>query len=188
MKHLPAGLLDHIDRVVAEAQRLAPRYGVDPERAALAAQGHDLARALEPGELLRLAHELGVPVDEADEAVPILLHGPVGARLLERDHGITDPEVLDAARYHTTARPAMSMLEKLIFVADKIEPDKVRQQARLEPVRRLAQAGDLDGAVLAYLDSQLQEAVRRRWLLHPLGVRARNHLLRLHAERRETAG
>ncbi|HEY8490596.1 MAG TPA: bis(5'-nucleosyl)-tetraphosphatase (symmetrical) YqeK [Dehalococcoidia bacterium] len=178
MGHLPAGLLEHIDRVVAEARRLAPRYGIDPERAALAAQAHDVARALPPAELLRLARELAVPTDEVDRAVPVLLHGPVGARLLERDYGVTDPEVLAAARSHTTGSPEMSPLEKLVFVADKIEPEKLRRRERLGEVRRLAEEGDLDGALLAYLDGQLLEAAARGWLLHPLEVHTRNRLLR----------
>ncbi len=173
---LPRGLAQHIERVVAEARRLALLHGADQERAALAAWGHDIARALTPAELLAEARRLNLTVDPVEEEAPILLHGAVGAAILARDFAIDDPEVLAAARYHTTGRAGMSTLEKVLFVADKIEPDKVRAQRALARIRQLADS-DLDAAVLAYLNQHLLEADRRGWPLHPQTVGARNDLL-----------
>jgi predicted HD superfamily hydrolase involved in NAD metabolism len=173
---LPRGLAEHIEGVVAEARRLALLHGVDEDRAALAAWGHDIARALSPSELLAEASRLGLAVDPVEEEAPILLHGPVGAAILSRDYAIDDPEVLAVARYHTTARAGMSTLEKLVFVADKIEAGKVQGQPALATVRQLADR-DLDAAILEHLNQHLLEAARRGWPLHPNTVAARNELL-----------
>jgi predicted HD superfamily hydrolase involved in NAD metabolism len=173
---LPRGLRRHIEGVVAEARRLARFHGVGEERAALAAWAHDIARANRPGELLRLARELGLNPNEVEEAAPVLLHGPVAARLLTSRFGIDDEEVLAVARWHTTGRAGMSSLEKVLFLADKVEPGKSAGQPDLEEVRRLAET-DLDGAMLRYLDLQLLEAVRRGFALHAGTVAARNELI-----------
>jgi predicted HD superfamily hydrolase involved in NAD metabolism len=173
---LPGGLRRHIEVVAAEARRLARLHGVDEERAVLAARTHDIARAMHPGEFLRLARELGLNPNEVEEAAPILLHGPVAARLLASRYGVEDEEVLASARWHSTGRAGMSALEKVLFLADKVEPGKVAARLDLQEVRRLAET-DLDGAVLRYLDLQLAEAVRQGWPLHPDAVAARNELL-----------
>lgn len=173
---LPVGLREHIEGVVEEARRLARLYGADEERAALAALGHDLARTMSRSQLLRAAAENGLEPNEVEALEPVLLHGPVGARLLAARHGVEDPEVLAAAQYHTTARAGMSLLEKIVFVADKIEEGKVREQPELAAVRQAAETG-LDEAILSYLDVHVGRAVERGWPLHPDTVAARNELL-----------
>jgi predicted HD superfamily hydrolase involved in NAD metabolism len=173
---LPGGLRRHIEAVAAEARRLARLHGVDEERAALAAWSHDIVRATDPAELLRLARELGLNPNEVEKAAPILLHGPVAARLLASRYGVEDEEVLAVARWHSTGRAGMSALEKVLFLADKVEPGKAAGRPELEEIRRLAET-DLDGAVLRYLDLQLLEAVRQGWPLHPDAVAARNELI-----------
>src|SRR3990172_8143497 len=122
LDRLPRGLMAHVERVVAEARRLARVYGLDEERVTLAAWGHDIARGMTEPELLAGAAAAGLATSAVERSQPILLHGPLGAVLLASRHGVTDAEVLAAARHHTTAREGMSLLEKVIFVADKIEP------------------------------------------------------------------
>jgi predicted HD superfamily hydrolase involved in NAD metabolism len=173
---LPAGLLAHIDRVVAEAKALALLWGLDAEQVALAAQGHDLARAMRPELLLERCRAFSLPIDPVDEAAPIMLHGPLGALLLQVEHGIDDPEVLDSARYHTTGHAEMSLVQKAVFLADKIEPHKLERRPELQRVKDLAQH-DPDAACLAFHDLMLVEATRHRWPLHPLAVAARNRLI-----------
>ena len=173
---LPGGLRRHIAAVAAEARRLARLHGVDEDRAMMAALTHDIARAMEPEEILRLARELGLNPNEVEEAAPILLHGPVSACLLASRYGVEDEEVLASARWHSTGRAGMSAVEKVLFLADKVEPGKVAGRPDLEEVRRLAET-DLDGAVLRYLDLQLAEAVHQGWPLHPDAVAARNELI-----------
>lgn len=173
---LPAGLRDHVLRVVAEAQRLAPLHGVDPGRAALAALGHDLYRGLSPEELLAEAARVGLIASDVERSQPILLHGRLAARELTARYGVTDADVLAAARYHTTARASMSRLERLLYVADKIEEEKAAHEPALAEARELAET-DLDAAVRRILDYQVARAVERGWPLHPDTVAARDELL-----------
>jgi predicted HD superfamily hydrolase involved in NAD metabolism len=173
---LPRGLREHVYRVVREARRLAALYGVDQGRIELAALGHDLARAMSSQELLDAAEAFGLDPSEVERSEPILLHGPVSARLMACHYGIDDPEVLAAARYHTTARPGMGLLEKMLFLADKIDQGKVRERPALAEVRRLARR-DPDEAILKYLDLNLARAVEKGWPLHPDSLAARDELL-----------
>ncbi len=173
---LPAGLRDHVLRVVTEARRLALRYGVDEDRATLAALGHDLARGHTSARLLRQAEAVGLAPSDIERAQPILLHGPLSARLMAERFGIDDADVLAAARYHTTARAGMSTLERVIYVADKIEPEKARREPALADARRLADS-DLDAALRCLLDYKVSRAVERGWPLHPETVAARNELV-----------
>ena len=174
---LPRGLAEHVERVVAEADRLAAGLKeLDREQLELAAWGHDIARALSRRELLARARGFGLEVSPVEEEAPILLHGPVGAEILRQEHGIDDPEVLAAARFHSTGRAGMSLLEKVIFVADKIEPGKVRAKPALARVRELADR-DLDAAILEYLDQMLMVASEENWSLHPQAIAARNERL-----------
>jgi len=175
--HLPRGLAEHVERVVAEADRLTGGFKeLDREQVELAAWGHDIARALSPQELLARARGFGLEVSPVEEQAPILLHGPVGAEILRREYGIDDPEVLAATRFHSTGRAGMSLLEKIIFVADKIEPGKVRAKPALARVRELAER-DLDAAILEYLDQMLMVASEENWPLHPQAIAARNERL-----------
>jgi predicted HD superfamily hydrolase involved in NAD metabolism len=176
MEGLPKGLLAHIDRVIVEAKHLAYLWGLDEEQVALAAQGHDLARAVKPELLLERARAFSLTIDPVDEAVPIMLHGPLGALLLQVEHGIDDPEVLDSARYHTTGNIGMSLVQKAIFLADKFEPHKLERRPELQGIKDLA-AHDPDAACLAFHDLMLIDATRHRWPLHPLAVAARNRLI-----------
>jgi predicted HD superfamily hydrolase involved in NAD metabolism len=173
---LPRGLRDHVLRVVQEATRLARLHGIDEERAAIAALGHDLARGWSPAELLREAAALGIEAGAIERAEPILLHGPIGARLMAERYGIDDAEALAAARHHTTARAGMSALERLVYVADKIEPHKAGLDEMLAEARELADES-IERAMRAILDRQVTRAVELGWPLHADTIAARNELL-----------
>lgn len=173
---LPAGLRDHVSRVVIEAWRLAHVHGVEEDRAIIAALGHDLYRAHVEGKLLGEAEVAGLSISSVERSQPILLHGPLGALDMSSRFGIADEEVLAAARHHTTARAGMSVLEKLIYVADKIEPEKARAVPAFVDARAVADQ-DLDRAMRLILDHNVARALDRGWPLHPDTVAARNDLL-----------
>jgi predicted HD superfamily hydrolase involved in NAD metabolism len=176
LEALPGGLRAHIERVEAEAVRLASIHGLDQSRARLAALGHDLVRHKQDAELLALAQAYELQPDAIEAASPILIHGPVAARILSRDFCLSDEEVLAAVAWHTTARAGMSPLEMALFVADKIEPQKLAKDRRLSRVQEFADS-DLPAAVLRYLDLYIEEALRKRQLLHHRTLEARNQLL-----------
>jgi len=175
---LPAGLRDHVLRVEVEAERLAHIHAVDVEQAKLAALGHDLVRHLPGADLLVVAERYGLAPDTVERQSPILVHGPVAARILARDYAVADADLLAAVDCHTTGRAAMSRLEKVLLVADKIEPEKLERYPEWQEVHALSRS-DLDAALLRHLDLYLEQATERRWLLHHRVVEARNDLLGL---------
>lgn len=141
----------HAVGVARTAVRLARRYGVDPDKAWLAGLLHDYAREMPEEECLRLAGRYALLADVSQPTVA-LLHGPLGAALLRDELGIDDPEVLQAVARHTTGDTGMSGLDKVVYLADVIEPG--RDHAGVEALRKLARR-DLDRAVLAAMDATL---------------------------------
>ena len=176
IEDLPEGLRNHILRVEAESLALVTRHRVDEQRAAVAALGHDLVRHLKGPDLLAMASQYGLTPDPVEQRSPILVHGPVAARILERDYGFDDPEVLMGIDCHTTARAGMTPLEQVLFVADKVESHKLAREAELAEVKSLA-FDNLSAAVLCYLDFNLEKSIRRGWQVHPRSLEARNELL-----------
>ena len=173
---LPEGLRRHIHRVEQIAGDLATTHGADPERVRLGALAHDVARAMKGEELLHRAREMGIPVHPVEAAVPVLLHGPVGAELLRRTDGLDDRELYEAVYWHSTAHKDLSILGKIVFLADKLDPQKAGRYPFLERVRELATAS-LDRAVAEFLGHELMDLLRKGSLVHPASVDARNRLL-----------
>ena len=121
---VPAGLAEHVVRVVDEALRLADVHGIDKQSVRIAALGHDLLRALNNERLLGIADDQAYAATDADRMEPILMHGPLAVALLREQYNVVDADILGAVAYHTTAHAGMTPLQKLIFIADKIEPMK----------------------------------------------------------------
>ncbi len=103
---------------------LAMRYGYDVKKAHLAGLLHDCAKGLSEGDLLTAAFMTGLEVSQMERDNPELLHAKAGATIAKQKYKIEDKEILDAICYHTTGRPDMSLLEKIVFVADYIEPNR----------------------------------------------------------------
>lgn len=173
---LPSGLRDHIYRVRDIAKQLAPSYGIDPERAALGMLAHDVARALPDGELLHWAGEFGLPIGTVEREVPILLHGPVGAELLVKEDGLADASIHQAVYWHTTAHPDLDPLGKLVFLADKLDPQKFAAYP-YQPILRQLAIEDLDKAILEFLSRETVSLVSKGVMVHPMVLETRNHLL-----------
>lgn len=132
---------------------LAMRYGEDLTKASYAGLLHDCAKHMPGEKLLLKCEKYGLPVSESEARNPFLLHGRVGAWLAEHSYGITDQEILDAIAYHTTGRPKMTLLEKIVFTADYIEPGR-DQAPNLDALRKLAFT-DIDQAVCEILKQTL---------------------------------
>ena len=176
VRALPAGLQAHIHRVEEIARELAICHGIDEERAALGMLAHDVARAMADDELLRRAAELGLPIGTVERMVPLLLHGPVGAELLAREDGLADPALHAAVYWHTTGHPKLDDLGKVVFLADKLDPQKAHMYPYLPLLRQLA-LEDLDRAMLEFLTRETISLASRGLLVHPVAVETRNHLL-----------
>ena len=129
------------------AVRLARLHGADTEKAAFAGRYHDLAKNFDTDTMDKYIREYGLPDNLIGNNA--LAHSKVGAAILEHEFGVTDEEILDAVRYHTTARKDMSLLEELIFVADVVEDN--RTYSDLDYYQDLAYR-DLDRACLEILE------------------------------------
>ncbi|HHY93164.1 MAG TPA: HD domain-containing protein [Firmicutes bacterium] len=177
--HLTPDRLQHSLGVVETAARLAVRWGAAVAQARLAGLLHDCAKGLTADELLQWAAAFGIVRSDTEIACPDLLHGPVGALLAWKEYGVTDRAVLTAIRLHTLGAPDMGLLDKLIYLADYIEPG--RAFPGVEDLRRRAEQ-DLNQAVLRAMDGTIRYVLERGLPLHPQTVAARNQLLREAAE------
>lgn len=144
---------EHTLGVEYTSAALAMRYGADMEEAQLAGLLHDCAKCLPDKELLTICDQHDIPVSKAEHKSPYLLHGKVGGYLAKTEYGVKNQDIINAIIYHTTGRPGMTLLEKIVFVADYIEPGRKRAKG-LGELRELA-FRDLDAAVLRILDSTL---------------------------------
>lgn len=125
------------------ASCLAMAHGEPMEDAMVAGLLHDCAKAMHGSELMAICEKGHLRMNTAERSNPTaLLHAKVGAYLAEHKYGVTDNNILNAIRYHTTGRPDMSKLEKIIYIADYIEPGR-KQLTGLEMIRRIAYQ-DLD--------------------------------------------
>lgn len=167
----------HSVGVANTAARLAGMFNGDIERAYLAGLMHDYARELTEEELLELTAKHHLSTDGVELMQTSLLHGPVGAWLLEQEGLITDPQVLDAIRWHTTGHPDMDQLARIVYISDYIEPG--RNFPGVDVLRQITNK-DLNLGVLAGLDHTLSFLVQRNNFIHPLSVATRNRLLEEH--------
>ena len=155
------GMLDerriaHVAGCECEAIRLAGRWGEDPELAAEAGILHDITKRLSYEEQLNLYKKYDILTDNAELAIPKLLHAKTGAAVAKDRFGASE-SVCSAIRWHTTGRPDMTLLEKIIYLADYIEP--TRDFPGVEALRSLAYE-DLDRAMLLGLQMSVEE-IRR---------------------------
>lgn len=158
------------------AGELGDRWLGDPREAELAGFLHDVARAQTPARLLALATELGVPIDPVEQEAPILLHGPVGCLQALALHPWVTPAMAQAIRWHSTGRWGMGMLEKCVFLADKLEPGKNGHYRGLDDLTALAFT-DINAAILRYLEWLVSHLMDRGQLVHTATIDARNWLL-----------
>ena len=103
---------------------LAMRYGYDIKKAHLAGLLHDCAKGLSVGDLFAAAKKSGMEISETERDNPELLHAKAGMTVAKDKYGIDDEEILGAICYHTTGKPEMTLLEKIVFIADYIEPNR----------------------------------------------------------------
>lgn len=164
----------HTQGVAQESLQLAKRYGIDTDKAFLAGLLHDCAKCFTDEEKLELCDKYSLELDNILKSQPDLTHSFLGAKVAEAEYGITDREILDAIKYHTTGRPNMSMLEKIIFIADYIEPNREYFEG-LDKIRELAYK-DINNAVIYALENTINYNKNKSRIIHPLGISALEYL------------
>ncbi|MCR5640592.1 MAG: nicotinate (nicotinamide) nucleotide adenylyltransferase [Lachnospiraceae bacterium] len=144
---------EHTLGVTYTACALAMRYNYPLTEARFAGLLHDWGKFLSDEEQLHFCRKHHIPVTEAEEKAPYLLHAKIGAYVAEHTYNITSKDVLHAILVHTTGCPNMNLLDKILFTADYIEPNR-KEAPRLEDIRAMAFA-DLDMAVLMILEDSI---------------------------------
>lgn len=140
----------HTQGVRQTAMELADLYGEDPEKAEIAALFHDMYRGVPENALNYYVKHLSLPDRYMNNCN--LAHGKIAAIVMKRDYGIEDEDIINAVSFHTTGRAGMSKLEKIIYIADAIEPG--RSYPGVDEIRKMAYK-DLDEACLMSLTSTI---------------------------------
>ena len=156
LEHLDEHRVAHVAGCESEAVRLAMHWGEDPELAAEAGILHDITKSLSYDEQLQLCEKYGIINDNSELEAPKLLHAKTGAAMARELFGVSDT-VYEAIRWHTTGKPDMSLFEKILYLADYIEP--TRDFEGIDELRELA-FSDLDGAMVLGLGMTIDE-IRR---------------------------
>lgn len=157
----------HTLGVAREAVKLAGNYKADVEKAHIAALLHDCAKGMTDSELRQYCTENQIALDSYMEERITLAHSLAGAVMAKKEYGIDDEEVLSAIRTHTIGEKNMSPLDKIILVADVIEPNRGNCKG-LEKIRKTAYA-DLDKATIACIEGAIEYNKEKGFAIHPLG-------------------
>ena len=144
----------HTLGVMYTSAALAMRYGEDMEKAQVAGLLHDCAKCIPNEKKKKLCEKYKIPVTQVEEGAPFLLHAKLGAYLAKTKYNVSDPEILQAITWHTTGKPDMTLLEKIVFLADYIEPARYKA-AHLHEIRDIAFV-DIDQAVYMTLRDTLR--------------------------------
>ena len=163
----------HSIGVADTAIELAKHYGADVAKAELAGILHDYAKFRDIDEMRQIVVDQPMPADLLSHH-PELLHAPVGAYLVEKEVGITDKEVLSAIALHTSGKAGMTLLDKIIYLADYIEPN--RSFPGVDEVRQLA-FKDLDDAILKSISNSVKHLLQKEQMIYPETIHFYNDLM-----------
>lgn len=175
-KTLNSDRFAHSVNVMEMSVKLAKHYGADSKKAELAGLLHDCGRIFKGEESKGFVWKIGYRPDEIESAQPILLHGIIGEHMARVIYEVEDSEVLGAIRWHTTGKANMTPLEKIVYVADYIEP--LRCFDGIEDLRNAA-FENLDRCVVLCSDSTIRYLLKNGDLLHAKTVETRNYSLML---------
>lgn len=157
---------EHTLGVEYTAACLAMRYGADMEKARLAGLLHDCAKQISTKEKLKACEKYHLSVSEYEQKNPELLHAKLGACFAKELYGVEDKEILSAITWHTTGKPDMSLLDKILYIADYLEPN--RDQAENLPEVRSLVFQDLDKCLFRILEDSVGYLASRNCVIDPM--------------------
>ena len=124
---------------------------------------------------MREAGKNNIYISEVEKHSPILLHGKLASLKMKKVFKIFDNEILHSIKWHTSAHKYMSKIFKIVFLSDKIEPEKIKKFKDLTTISKMAYR-DLDQAMLMYLNYNIKFRINKNQLIHPYTIQARNSL------------
>ncbi|SCZ81401.1 nicotinate (nicotinamide) nucleotide adenylyltransferase [Pseudobutyrivibrio xylanivorans] len=181
-KALKPGRYVHTLGVATTAQALALRWNYPAYTAMVAGMLHDCAKCITDEERISICKENDLPISEIEAKYPHLLHGKVGAYFCSSKYDVYDPQIAHAITYHTTGCPNMNLLDKIIFVADYIEPGRDKQP-RLDILRATAYT-DLDRCVYMILEDSVAYLNNNPDMVDPTTVDTYNYYKQYMKEKR----
>lgn len=165
---------EHTLGVEFTSASLAMRYGADIYKARIAGLLHDCAKNVSDDKQLDLCKKYKLPISDTEKKLSYLLHAKLGAYIAKKEYGIKDKEILSAIEYHTTGKPDMTLLEKIVFVADYIEPGRDKAP-RLDEIRVEAFL-DIDKAMLMIFDDTISYILSSDGIIDNTTLDAYNYL------------
>lgn len=164
----------HTLGVISVGKKLAAINGVNEEKVEMAALCHDIAKYIPKDEALRLMDENEIVLSEDEKNTPELWHSILGPIVAKREIEIEDEDILGAIRWHTTGRENMTTLEKIIYIADMIEPSRVYEG--VDDIRT-AVMNDLDEGVIKGMEHTIMHLISKGVPIDIRTVKARNYLV-----------
>ena len=172
---LPERRLKHSLNVSKCAVKLSEIYKCDKEKAEIAGLVHDCAKYFTDEQIEDSIKRFNVELDPLEVNNIALSHSVIGSYVVVDIFSIKDEEIINAIKYHTTGKENMSLLEKIIYMADLIEED--RNFPRVEELRELTYSGKLEEALLLSFNNTIKFVIDNNQLIHPRTIKARNYIL-----------
>ena len=181
-KYLDENRYEHTLGVMFTCASLAMVHGYDLKNAQVAGLLHDCAKCIPTGKKLKICKKNDIPLTRWEEENEALLHAKVGVYIAKKKYGIDDPAILNAIRYHTTGKEDMTVLEKIVYIADYIEPGRYKAK-NLPEVRHLAFL-DLDETMYRILHDTILYLNGSTNTMDPSTIQAFEYYQKLHNERK----
>ena len=174
---------EHSIGVMEKAIELAELFGEDKEKAAYTGLTHDIAKEMTEEQMLEYSLKNNITLTKDDKLVTMMLHGIIGADIVKQKYHFSK-EMQDAVYYHTTGRENMTLLDKIIYVADKSE-ERTRSSEHAQELREITKNKGLDEAILFVLEKgSIPKAIKNRKIIHINSIYARNDIIsKLEAEK-----
>lgn len=165
---------NHSLEVQKLAVSLAKQYNADTEKASVAGLLHDITKDENYNRQLQMCEEFGIILTDCEKNIPLVLHALTGALYIEYKLNIKDKEIINAVRYHTTGRKGMTLLEKIIYISDMIEPS--RSFEGVDNIRN-AVYKDIDKAMLEAVAMSAEHIAKSRRPIHMDTIECYNDLI-----------
>ena len=157
------------------AEELAIIHGEDPQIAKVVGIAHDIAKEMTKQQILEYVKENNIEIDEIERKNVGLLHGKIGADICKNEYNFTH-KMQNAILFHTTGDPSMDLLAKIIYLADKTEENRIKEDFDVDKIRELANE-DVNKAMVAMLDESIGLNIKRGKLIHPDSIYTRNYII-----------